>query len=141
MQMLLCPVCLSPITATDPYTPTVRAHLDHLNKTCPMSGQPLPQWDERSTRNAVKGRSGGICEYCMARRATDMHHRISRGVGGAWHPANIVHLCRWCHGDATDLPDWAYSQGVSLRSTQDPERTPMIRSSGELLHLTDEVAA
>lgn len=139
IPMPLCPVCLAPIYCNDE-VPTVRAHLDGIGKTCPMSGKDLPMWDERSTRLAVHGRSGGICERCRMRRATDMHHRMSRGVGGWWSPANIVHLCRYCHTDADDI-DWAYSQGVCLRHSQDPNRVPMLCADGTLLHLTDEVAA
>lgn len=141
MLMPLCPVCLAPVCATSPEVPTVRVHPDGVGKTCKMSGQPLPEWDEKSTRLAVHGRSGGICEYCLSRRATDMHHRVSRGVGGKWHPANIVHLCRFCHGDATNMPAWAYNNGICLRRTQDPGGVPMIQRSGELLYLTDAVTA
>lgn len=139
--MPLCPVCLTPIGATDQYTPTVEEHADHIGKVCPMSGQPLPQWDERSTRAAVKGRSGGICEHCLRQRATDMHHRISAGTGGWWSPANILHLCRLCHSKLTDNPNWAYSLGLMLRRTQDPNAVPMMRQNGELMYVTDEVAA
>lgn len=141
-NMSLCPVCLADIQATAPNVPTVKAHCDSIGKICPMSGQPLPAWDERSTRAAVKGRSCDVCEYCHLRRATDMHHRISAGTGGWWSPANILHLCRLCHSEFTDDMAEAYRLGVSIRGRrQDPNKVPLIQANGELLYVTDQVAA
>jgi 5-methylcytosine-specific restriction protein A len=142
--MSLCPVCLADISATrDGHTvlPTVQAHMDGIGKLCPMSGQPMPEWVERSTRAAVKGRSGGICEHCLMQRATDMHHRISAGTGGWWSPANILHLCRLCHSRFTDNMSLAYQMGISLRRSQDPEEVPIMRANGEIFYVTDQVAA
>lgn len=89
----------------------------------------VSEWTEGNTREAVKGRSGGVCEYCEGRRATDMHHRKSRGVGGAWEPANILHLCVEDHRFATDNPLWAYAHGVSLTRATSPSETPVIRAN------------
>lgn len=143
--MSLCPVCLAQIQATVDgrrVLPTVQAHEDGIGKICPMSGQPLPEWAERSTRVAVKGRSGGICEHCLMQRATDMHHRLSVGAGGKWHPANILHLCRFCHSRFTDDPEMAYQLGISIRGkAQDPNGVPVLRANGEMFYVTDEVAA
>lgn len=94
-------------------------------------------WDEANTREAAKGRSGGICEFCSSARATDMHHRISRGVGGKWSPANILHICRACHSDA-NRPE-AYESGLSLRRHEDPEAVRVHRKTGETVFLSDDV--
>ncbi|WP_282580680.1 HNH endonuclease [Microbacterium aurugineum] len=47
----------------------------------------------KKVRDAVQERSGGICEGCGIRRATDMHHRKYRSRGGKHTPSNLVHLC------------------------------------------------
>jgi 5-methylcytosine-specific restriction endonuclease McrA len=118
----------------------VKEHLDSAGNTCPMSGQSLPLWDESATRQAVKGRSGGICEYCARRRATDMHHRMSRGVGGWWSPGNILHLCQECHRWATDRPKDAYARGVSVQRGLDPCDIAVRRYDGLILTIDDNVA-
>jgi hypothetical protein len=121
----ICPVCddITEISVRG----TIDMHLDTVGNTCPMVGQPAPEWDERSTRAAVRSRSNGICEFCR-QRASDMHHRVSRGVGGPWNPANIVHLCRACHHKCTTNPSWGRSWGLVLRTKQDPEDIPVMRN-------------
>lgn len=121
----LCPVCDAniPVYADG----RVGRHKDGVGNECPMGGKQAPPWDERSTRPAVSGRSGGICEYCRKRRATDKHHRVSRGVGGPWNPANILDLCRHCHREATEHPDWAKPLGLIVKRGEDPETVPVIR--------------
>ena len=157
----ICPVCLGwvhlvadPFLADRPASPLPHARIDsHPNgwgEECFMVHRAAPPWDEPTTRAAVHGRSMGVCEFCQAARATDMHHRISRGVGGKWHPANIVHLCRACHEKATKYRDWAYLVGLVVLSHEDPAAKPIERPSGvgvgrgiprpvDLLYLTDEV--
>jgi hypothetical protein len=142
--MSLCPVCLGQIRATRQGTtvlPTVETHCDSIGGVCPMSGQPMPEWGERNTRAAVKGRSSGICEHCRMQRATDMHHRISRGVGGWWSPANVLHLCRVCHSHFTGNVSMGHHMGIILRRAQNPEEVPVMRADGEIFYATDEVAA
>ena len=59
----------------------------------------------QATREAVKARSGGMCESCHLKRAIHMHHREHIGMGGArgvravrlGQPENIIHLCLDCH--------------------------------------------
>ena len=140
-QMLLCPVCLQDIAAAGEgrHSLVVRAHQDKVGRLCPMSGEPLPAWDERSTRKSVAGRSSGICEHCWMQRATDMHHRISAGAGGKWHPANILHLCRLCHSQVTINPDWACQRGLSLKRFQEPDKIPVMTSSGTIFYVDDWV--
>src|SRR5262245_50689135 len=107
---VLCPVCLQPAD-TDRFG-VVKEHDDSVGHPCPMSGRVGPSWDEDTTRPAVQGRSGGICEYCSKHLAQDMHHRKSVGVGGFWHPANIIHICRTCHRFITEHPNWAWTLGL-----------------------------
>jgi 5-methylcytosine-specific restriction endonuclease McrA len=98
-------------------------------------------WDERTTREAVKGRSGGICELCR-HRATEMHHRKARGMGGGrgkWSPANILHLCGSCHRWATRNPLAAYERGVSLRDYDIPDWVPVTRDDGSSFQPSDDV--
>lgn len=95
-------------------------------------------WDEPTTRAACQGRSMGVCEYCRERRATEMHHRMSRGVGGKWHPANIIHLCSTCHLFATLEPIEAHGVGLVVWSTEVPADQPVHTPLG-VLWLTDEV--
>lgn len=93
-------------------------------------------WTEAKTRAAVKERSGGACERCDRARATDMHHRQNRSQGGGWNPANIVHLCAWCHQMITAYPEASRLVGWSVRSTDDPETVPVpIRGTSCLLEL------
>lgn len=95
-------------------------------------------WDEPSTRAACHGRSMGVCEFCRERRAAEMHHRMSRGVGGKWTPANIIHLCFWCHLFATLEPTDAHDVGLVVWSTEVPEDQPVRTAFGDLW-LTDDV--
>lgn len=80
--------------------------------------------DERRTRKLVAERSGGLCERCHRAPATDKAHRVSRGVGGAWCPSNILDLCHRCHMRHHQKPDHAYAGGWHLRSHQDPAQEP-----------------
>lgn len=87
---------------------------------------------ERRTRKLVRKRSDGFCEKCGTPGATDMAHRISRGVGGGWEAANILHLCRSCHAYHHQNPTIAYDGGWHLRSTSSPTRTPVwLYNSGD----------
>jgi hypothetical protein len=135
---VLCPVCLQPAYTSD--KGIMLRHDDGVGIPCLMSGHTAPSWDEESTRPAVQGRSGGICEYCLHRLAQDMHHRKSLGVGGTWHPANILHLCRICHRFITEHPNWARSLGLIVRSIEDPSQRPVTRENGDQFQPSDEVA-
>lgn len=138
----ICPVCCQGIVeAGGARGALVREHDDNAGKLCPMSGEPMPAWDEKSTRRAVAARSGGICEFCRRARGADMHHRQSRGVGGRWHPANILHLCRACHGRATREPTWAHAYGLRCDSTEAPTASWCQREDGELWLPSDLVTA
>lgn len=137
---MICQLCLaSPEVRDGVMVRHDRAH----GRLCPMSGEPPFVWDEVATRAAVKGRSGEVCEACCRQRATDMHHRIPRSLGGGWHPANILHVCRGCH-------DWleegkhraeARGRGLLLRSADDPAKVPVTRLTGVTLFLSDDISA
>jgi hypothetical protein len=97
-------------------------------------------WNEADTRQTVPARSGGVCERCLQCRATEMHHRKSRGVGGKWSPANVLHACHDCHMWITNHPEEAYLNGWSVRSHDDPQQVPVQRLSGEILYFSDDVS-
>lgn len=53
----------------------------------------------------VRERSGGMCERCLVRPATEIHHRRFLSRGGKHNVANLIHLCGHgnadgCHGEA-----------------------------------------
>lgn len=84
--------------------------------------------EERSSRKLVEARSGGVCEKCARKPATDKAHRQSRGVGGAWCPSNLLDLCRDCHRGNHDHPQRAYDGGWHLRSHTTPTKEPVLFS-------------
>jgi 5-methylcytosine-specific restriction endonuclease McrA len=96
-------------------------------------------WGEFDTRPAVKGRSYGVCEYCQSERASEMHHRKSRGTGGRWEPSNILHLCGACHRWVTNHPTLSYALGLSLKRGMDAETTPVIHCDGTWFQPTNEI--
>lgn len=144
---MLCPVCLADISVGDG---VVEKHHDTTGMSwCPMSGKEPFVWGEKSTREAVRGRSGGLCEYC-GHKASNMHHRVNRSQGGGWTPANVLHLCgsgtTKCHGFFTQHPQIAYQMGVSVsvkahgqQAVEDPGLVP-VRTPLQLLWLTDDIA-
>ena len=77
------------------------------------------------TREAVKARSGGICEGCGRRRASEIHHRRYKSRGGGHELSNLLHLCgsgnhTGCHGTAHtehgERLGWSVESGVSAPS-------------------------
>lgn len=56
-------------------------------------------------RRLVELRSGGVCESCGDRPASDIHHRQYLSRGGVHDVHNLIHLCGFgntsgCHGRA-----------------------------------------
>ena len=124
---------------------TVRAGNVPCRVCRPMCGMKI------ATRETVKSRSDGICECCCGagrpggdpsawHGATDMHHRVSAGVGGKWRPANILHLCRDCHMWITDHPKESYQLGLMVHSTNDPENVLVHRLTGDAVFLSDHLS-
>lgn len=76
--------------------------------------------EEIKCRKIVKERSGGLCEICGQREATDMAHRLAVSQVGKWEPCNILHACRFCHSDNHDHPQRSFDNGWHLRSGSNP---------------------
>lgn len=56
----------------------------------------------KATREIVEERSSGVCEVCGQERATQMHHRRPRGMGGSRNakihePSMLLHVGNGCH--------------------------------------------
>ena len=86
-----------------------------------------------NARRLVEVRSGGICEGCGNRPATDIHHRKYRSRGGTHNLDNLLHLCggasglpggnhSGCHGIAHSLK--GHDLGWSVHSWDDPGDVP-----------------
>jgi 5-methylcytosine-specific restriction endonuclease McrA len=81
--------------------------------------------ESRAGYARVAERSFGLCESCGWRQATQMHHRLHRSHGGDENPANLIHLCLWCHSDAHTRTD-RYATGMAVRSGYDPALLPVV---------------
>jgi hypothetical protein len=101
--------------------------------------------DEKNGREAVKLRSGGVCEagirgVCLGHGHT-VHHRKNRSQGGTWAPSNLLHLCgdgtRGCHGWITEHPATSYIRGWSVRGFRDPNEVPVLYRDGMPAYLDD----
>lgn len=85
------------------------------------------------TRTLLNERSLGLCELC-GHPATNIHHRLPRGMGGtrrAIHTVEwLLHLCGWgnstgCHGAVESSRHVAYTNGWLLRQHQTPPTSPV----------------
>ena len=98
-----------------------------------------------ATRRLLEKRSGGICELCRSARATNVHHRLPRGMGGTTrniHTAEwLLHLCgsgtTGCHGMIERDRERAYSNGWLLRQHEDAASTH-VRIFGAIVYLTPD---
>jgi hypothetical protein len=100
-----------------------------------MSAIPAPVLE------TVRARSGGACEGCHAREASEMHHRRFRSRGGQHTAANLLHLCGWgnhtgCHGIAHSQA--GHDKGWSVNSWADPAATPIEHAVHGLVLLDDD---
>lgn len=97
----------------------------------------------RETREALRRRSGGLCELCGKKQATDAHHRQNRR--GQNHTlTNLLHLCRTCHQRVGQHVRYALDQGFAVSQYDEPAlREVLYRmrdwvwlgADGSLLHL------
>lgn len=84
---------------------------------------------ERAARKVVRARSGGVCEVCGMRRATDFHHRRNVSQGGLWTAENGLHIDRSCHVWITANPVGARVWGWTVWSTEVPAEVALWRRS------------
>lgn len=85
--------------------------------------------NEKLARAIVSERSGGLCERCGLRPATNVHHRKNRSQGGTWSPDNLLHLdgsgTTGCHGWIGANVKLSYDHGWLVKSFQDPASVPV----------------
>lgn len=96
---------------------------------------PANDWPPLVRKMATK-RSGGVCEICVNRKATSLHHR--RGRRSRDHRiVNALHLCGWCH-DAVHCGSRrrAETHGWIVRQTSEPADIPVLLGGVEVT-LTD----
>jgi hypothetical protein len=85
-------------------------------------------------RDAVKERSGGVCEVCRG-SAEQIHHRQPRAMGGTRRPgvhmpANLLHVCAACHRHIESHRSAALLNGWLVRQGQDPAVVPVLVDRG-----------
>lgn len=112
-----------PLKRPPPSLTTKRKHEQRPRRKPLTNKPPRVTPEERRTRKVVEVRSDGFCEKCGTPGATDKAHRVSRGVGGAWAPTNILDLCRDCHSYNHANPALAYRGGWHLRSHSAPDES------------------
>jgi hypothetical protein len=96
---------------------------------------------EQPARDAVRGRSGGMCEVCGTAKATNFQHRLNEGQGGPWTASNGLAVCgqgnaTGCHSVIHLNPTKSYVNGWSVRSWDNPITCPVLRR-GEWVLLDD----
>lgn len=87
---------------------------------------------EEKGRRAVRERGQGLCEIGLpgCRRTADgVHHRLPRGAGGSWSPANLLAACgsgtTGCHGRTEHAREAAYDDGRLVHRGTDPATVPV----------------
>jgi hypothetical protein len=70
------------------------------------------------SREIVRARSGGKCEWCKVGRAREWHHRRTKKVKGEHRhcPCNGIDLCTTCHQYAHRHPEQAREEGLIVSS-------------------------
>lgn len=68
-------------------------------------GEYRRHWLFRVLRQFVMRRSGGKCEVCYKREATEVHHQQYPAWGSFDTPANMKAICHECHCEAHGKPD------------------------------------
>lgn len=101
-------------------------------------GKPIPA----KNRRLVEDRSGGLCEGCGTREATNVHHRQYLSRGGGHEVSNLFHCCglgniqtAGCHGTAHSGE--GHELGWSVNSWADPKLVPVLYR-GVMSWLTDD---
>lgn len=96
-----------------------------------MIGQRKPKQPKRipaKNRRLVEVRSGGVCESCGDRPASDIHHRQYLSRGGVHDVHNLIHLCGFgntslCHGRAHTN---GWQEGLSIGRGYRSELIPVL---------------
>lgn len=96
-----------------------------------MIGPKVPKQPKRipaKNRRTIELRSGGVCESCGDRPASDIHHRQYLSRGGVHDVHNLVHLCGFggtsgCHGRAHKTGE---REGLAIRSHERSEMKPVL---------------
>jgi hypothetical protein len=106
----------------------------HLPRHADPHDRPGPPVVSVSTadRLLVLARSNGVCEVCGQARATNVHHRMPRGMGGTNRPiespAWLLHVCgsgtTGCHGRIESDRTRAQAAGWLLVGQETPETRP-----------------
>lgn len=102
-----------------------------------------------ATRATLRARSGGYCEMGLAGCtgwATEVAHRIKRGMGGRHGEAlaesnrlaNLLHSCHTCHAWTHDRPTEANDLGLMLEEHQNPRDEPVAYREAGWVLLDDE---
>lgn len=87
---------------------------------------------EALCRSVILGRTGRVCEGCRSAAWTDKAHRVAASAGGRWQPANVLGLCRACHGWAHANPLDAMVAGWILPAGTDPTLAPVFLASASV---------
>jgi hypothetical protein len=92
---------------------------------------------EQIARRLVRERSGGMCEVCGVRPATNFQHRKNRSQGGQWSAANGLDVCgsgtTGCHGFIHANPAKSYAAGWSVKGAFDESSMPVRTNRGLVL--------
>jgi hypothetical protein len=85
-------------------------------------------------RNAVRRRSGGVCECCGAAPGTHLHHRQLRRSGD--HTAtNLLDLCATCHQRLHNRVRFALDQGMIVSAYDDPAMRELLYRGRDWVYL------
>lgn len=82
-------------------------------------------------KHLISERDRDECLVCGT-EATDIHHRMPKGMGGTSDPdrnyglANLVSLCRKDHDHVHANPEESYANGLLVHSWDDPVKCPLI---------------
>lgn len=82
-------------------------------------------------KRVVRERDGHQCRKCRQRGSNlDVHHRKLKQMGGSdavteFGLANLVALCRECHGVVHGLPDMAVELGLIVPQHEEPAEVPI----------------
>lgn len=91
-----------------------------------------------ASKKLVNERDGGLCVKCGS-EATDIHHRMPRGLGGSSDPdrnyglANLVSLCREDHDWVHSHPVESYDNGLLVRSWDNPVDCPILLANDTIV--------